>query len=170
MIKIKIASLTILISFILTGCAEKINEITEAISGIDAAAERAAKAITLDAHTVRNIELEYKNNTFSVNELFTSILRDVQWEYEQKEEKQLLTIKGNWQEGLFNIYPITMEKKEKLIKSGKVTVQLEIVNNKIKDETTHVTLDLNDERIVDEKGKEALIHLFDEYLIFNSLK
>lgn len=162
--KIKIASITILFTFLLTGCAEKINEITEAISGINAAADKAANAITLDAQTVRNIELEYKNKTFTVNELFTTILRDVQWEYEQKEEKQLLTIKGIWQEGLFNMYSITMEKKEKLKKEGKVIVQLEIVKNKILDNSTHVILEFNDEHLVEEKGKEALIHLFDYYI------
>src|SRR5690606_13104442 len=131
--------LTMMIPFIflilvLSGCSEKVTELKEAVSGIDSAANKAAKAISLDAHSIRSSEINHADAKFTVNDLYKTILRDVFWEYEEKNEIHIFTVKGTWKEPLFEDYHFTENQLEKLKDEGKVVVQLELVDGVIKPE------------------------------------
>lgn len=161
--------LTMMIPFIflillLSGCSEKVTELKEAVSGIDGAANKAAKAISLDAHSIRSIEIEHGDTKFTVNDLYKTILRDVFWEYEEKNEIHIFTVKGTWKEPLFEEYHFTENQIEKLKDEGKVIVQLELVDGFIKPESTTVQMTLDGETLVDEKGEDALNRLYDQYV------
>ena len=149
---------------LLSACSDKVAEIKEAASGIDSAANKAAKAISLDAHSIRSIEIEHKNTNFTVNDLFKTILRDVFWEYEEKDEIHIFTVNGTWKELLFEDYQFTEDKKAKLKEEGNVTVELELDDGVIKSESTRVQMTLDGETLVDEQGEEALYNLYDQYL------
>lgn len=149
---------------LLSACSDKISEIKEAASGIDHAANKAAKAISLDAHSIRSIEIEHKNTSFTVNDLFKSILRDVFWEYEEKNEIHTFVVKGTWKELLFEEYNFTEEQKTKLKDEGTVTVELELVDGAIKAESTTVQMTLDGELLVDEKGEDTLYSLYNQYI------
>lgn len=161
--------LTMMIPFIflilvLSGCSEKVTELKEAVSGIDSAANKAAKAISLDAHSIRSIEINHADAKFTVNDLYKTILRDVFWEYEEKNEIHIFTVKGTWKEPLFEDYHFTENQLEKLKDEGKVVVQLELVDGVIKPESTTVQMTLDGETLVDEKGEDALNRLYDQYV------
>lgn len=149
---------------LLTACGDKVAEIKEAAAGIDSAASKAAKGISLDAHSIRSIEIEHNDRNFTVNDLFKSILRDIFWEYEQKDEIHIFTVKGTWKEPLFEEYQFTDEQKAKLKDEGYVTVELELFDGVIKEESTKVVMTLDGETLVEETGKKALTSLYDEYV------
>lgn len=161
--------LTMMISFfflvlLLTGCGDKVAELKEAVSGIDGAANKAANAISLDAHSIRSIEIEHGDTNFTVNNLFKTILRDVFWDYEEKNEIHILTVNGTWKETLFEDYQFTDEQVVKLKEEGFVTVILELVDGEIKPDSTQVQMVLHGETLVDEKGEDALYRLYDQYV------
>ncbi|NLY78613.1 MAG: 23S rRNA methyltransferase [Lysinibacillus sp.] len=148
---------------LLVGCSEQMSDIKEAVSGINSQAEKAKSAITMDAHTIRGLEIEFNGELFTVNDLFKNILRDVQWEYEKNNDQHLLFVKGTWKEPLFENH-FSIEKKEKLIKDGKVYIQLTFENESIVANETTVSMKLEDEILVDEKGEEILYYLYEIYV------
>ena len=148
---------------IASGCSDKLNEIKEAALEIDATAEKAAKAISLDAHTIRAMELDFNNETFTINDLFKTILRDVQWEYDEIDTIQSLKVKGRWQEPLFENYINSNLQKSELEKNGNVTIILEFIDGQINPESTSFYMTLDNDTIVEEKGEEAYFYLLDFY-------
>lgn len=140
------------------------NDLKEAISGINSQAEKAKSAITMDAHTIRGLEIEYNGDRFTVNDLFKTILRDAQWEYEKIDDKDILFVKGTWKEPLFEHLQFSNEQKEALIKEGKIHIQLTFENETIIPNGTTVSMQLHDELIVNEQGEEILYYLYDMYI------
>lgn len=161
--KLTVMILTFVLLLLLTGCSNKINDFKEAASGIDSAANKAADAISIDVHTIRAIEIKHNHEVFTVNELFKTILRDVRWEYEKKENRHIFTVRGTWKDSLFENYHFTAKQKEELKENGKVTVELEIVDGKIEPTATKVIMKLNDKIVVEQKGKKALNYFYDYY-------
>lgn len=158
---IKNIVITSLLTIILAGCSN----ITDALSGIDNQAQKAASGITPEALNIRSINIEYKNESFTVDELFTSILRDIFWEYDKNNDSQILIVKGTWKEGLFEDYELQSYPINDLNSDGKVTVVFEIVNDEILPEKTKVTMTLGDQVIIEEIGEKAQKTLYDAYLI-----
>lgn len=150
---------------LLVGCSEQMSDIKEAVSGINSQAEKAKSAITMDAHTIRGLEIEYNGELFTVNDLFKNILRDVQWEYEKKEELHHLIVRGTWKEPLFE-QRLSMDEQliEELVVDGKVLVHLTFESETILPDFTTVSMSLRDELLVDLEGEEALYHLYDCFL------
>lgn len=153
---------TIFSAILLYGCGN-LSEMKEAIYGINTQAEKAKNAMTIDAHTIRGIEIEYNNEKFSVNDLFKTILRDVQWEYEKNEDFHQLIVQGTWKEPLFEEY-VEEEMKDKLKEKGKVVVYLQVENEEINEALTTVTMSFDNECIVDLQGEKALFQLYDCFL------
>ena len=151
------------LSLFLVGCSNTLNDIKEAASGINSAANKAATAISLDVHSIRVIEITHNDQTFTVNDLFKSILRDVQWHYEPSQEENVLKITGTWQPNLFAAYSIDEEIKPDLAVNGHVTVELQVIENIIQEENTTVTLTYNEENLLNETGQEILHYLFEYY-------
>ncbi|QPQ30072.1 hypothetical protein JNUCC51_19875 [Lysinibacillus sp. JNUCC 51] len=157
----KVACITCL-SALLAGCGDRLSEIKEAASGINSAAETAASAVGRDVHAIRAIAINYKDTSFTVNDLFKTILRDVRWDYDA--EKSELHVRGTWQAPLFSEQPWDDTMKKQLAETGVVKVTCTIKNNKIDSALTNVTLIFNDETIVEMTGEDALHHLYDTYL------
>ncbi len=147
---------------LLAGCGDRLTEIEEAVSGINSAADSAASAVSRDVHAIRAIDINYKDTSFTVNDLFKSILRDTRWNYDA--EKNELHVRGTWREPLFSEQPWDDVMKKQLAETGKVTVTCTITNKTIDSALTNVTLVLNDETILQMNGEEALHHLYDTYL------
>lgn len=152
---------------LLVGCDNKFNEIKDAVTGIDDQAEKAAKAISYDAHTIRAVKINYKNTSFTINDLFKTILRDTQWEYEQNGSIHTLTVKGTWKEPLFEQDQLNID-RNKLIEKGKVIVQLQIENDKVIEDKTKVVLQMGGKKLLDEQGEKILSNLYDIYI--NNIK
>ena len=148
---------------LLVGCGERLSEIKGAVSGINSAADSAASAVGRDVHAIRAITINYKNTTFTVNDLFKSILRDIRWDYDL--EKNELHVRGTWQPPLFSDQAWSDDMKEKLTESGFVTVTCQIIDDKIDSQQTSITLTYNDEILLQKNGEEALHHLYDTYLL-----
>ncbi|MED3660710.1 23S rRNA methyltransferase [Ureibacillus sp. FSL K6-8385] len=146
--------------FLLSGCSS----IKDAISGIQTQAEKAKSGLTIDAFSLRESEIEYKGATFTVEELFKTILRDVQWEYEKNQDEHLLMVKGTWQEPLFDDLQLTDKQKEELSTTGKILIQLIFENDRLIPDQTAVTMKLKEKTLVDEKGEEILHYFCDLYL------
>lgn len=163
MYKLIVILLAFVFSLILTGCAEKMDEIKVAVSGIDAVADKAAEAISIDVISIREIEIEHNDEVFTVNDLFKTILRDVQWEYEKKEHIHIFTVKGTWKDSLFENYRFTEVQKRDLSERGKVLVELQLVDGKIEPKATKVKMTLDKKTIVEESGIEALNYLYEYY-------
>ena len=47
---------------------------------------------------MRATEIEFDGQTFTINDLFKTILRDVQWFYDESEDMQRTKISGTWQD------------------------------------------------------------------------
>lgn len=148
---------------LLVGCGERLSEIKGAVSGINSAADSAASAVGRDVHAIRAITINYKNTTFTVNDLFKSILRDIRWDYDP--EKNELHVRGTWQPPLFSDQSWNEEMKEKLAEAGVVTVSCKIIDDKIDSSLTKVTLTYNEEILLEQNGEDALHHLYDTYLL-----
>ena len=162
--KLYIILLTSILSLFLVGCSDTLNEIKEAASGINSAADKAATAISQDVHSIRAIEITHNAQTFTVNDLFKSILRDVQWHYEPSQEENVLKITGTWQPNLFASYNIDETIKPDLAVNGRVTIELQVEENIIQEENTTVTLTYNEEKLLNESGKETLYYLYEYYI------
>ena len=159
--KVLILCLASLLSLCLTGCADTLGDIKNAASGIHEAADKAATAISQDVHSIRAITITYNNQTFTVNDLFKSILRDVQWHYEPSKDKNYLTVAGTWQPDLFASYGIGESNKNDLALHGEITVVLGVENHKILEEDTSVTMLYHGETLLAENGKDILHYLYD---------
>ncbi|MGE7675832.1 hypothetical protein ACQKMV_20035 [Lysinibacillus sp. NPDC094403] len=157
----KVACITCLCA-LLAGCDNRLSEIKEAVSGINSAAETAASAVGRDVHAIRAIDINYKDTSFTVNDLFKTILRDVRWDYDA--EKNELHVRGTWQAPLFSEQPWDDSMKKQLAETGVVRVTCTIKNNKIDSTLTNVTLIFNDKTILEMTGEDALHHLYDTYL------
>ncbi|MFY3793082.1 hypothetical protein ACOQFO_15515 [Ureibacillus sp. MALMAid1270] len=158
---IKIVTIILFITSILAGCSD----IRDALSGIDDQAHKAASAISQEALEAKSINIEYGNESFTIDELFTTILRDTLWEYEKNDKLQIFTIKGTWKDGLFEENKFSDEMKQDLRMNGKVTIKLEIENGQINTESTKVTMKLKDNTIVEEFGEVAQKMLYEAFTI-----
>ncbi|KGR78500.1 hypothetical protein [Ureibacillus manganicus] len=158
---IKLLLVTFFLTSILAGCSD----ITNALSGIDDQAQKAANALTPEAKKAKSIQLEYKGEGYSIDELFTTILRDTQWEYEKNNHLEFLTVKGSWKEGLFEENNFSGDMKEDLKIDGKITINLEIENGQLITNKTYVQMTLNGKKIIDENGDQALNKLHEAYLM-----
>ncbi|MGM9951686.1 MAG: hypothetical protein ACI33P_16240 [Lysinibacillus sp.] len=152
-----------ILSLFLVGCSDTWGEIKDAASGINTAADQAATAISQDVHSVRAIDITYNDQTFTVDSLFKSILRDVQWHYEPAEGTNALKVTGTWQPGLFAPFGIPKGIKDELAVDGEVTIILAVENNTIQEDGTVATLLYHDETIIAEDGQGILHHLYDCY-------
>ncbi|POZ55761.1 hypothetical protein LYSIN_00544 [Lysinibacillus sphaericus] len=150
------------LSTLLSGCGDRISEIKDAASGINSAADAAASAVSRDVHAIRALTINYKDQTFTINDLFKTILRDIRWEYDA--EKNELHVQGTWQAPLFSdqAWDATMQKK--LAETGVVTVTCTIDDDQIDGAQTAVTVVLNQEKILQMNGEDALHQLYDTYL------
>ena len=155
---------TILLFVLLVGCGDTLSDIKEAAYGINSAADKAATAISQDVHSIRAIEITYNDNTFTVNDLFKSILRDVQWHYEKIDDKDLLRITGTWQPHLFESYGLDTSKYKELDVYGDTTIQLYIQDQQILDEDTVVAIDYKEEQIFQQNGTEILHNMYQYYI------
>lgn len=154
---------TIFLFVLLVGCGDTLSDIKDAASGINSAADKAATAISQDVHTIRAIEITYSDNSFTINDLFKSILRDVQWHYEKNNDKDILKITGTWQPNLFESYGFDPSKYKELDVYGDTTIQLYIQDNQIISEQTVVTIDYKEEQIFNETGTEILHNIYQYY-------
>lgn len=150
------------LSVLLTGCGDRLTEIKEAASGINGAAHSAANALSKDVHSVRAIHLSYNEETFTLNDVFKSILRDTRWEYDAQAEK--LQVKGTWLEPLFADQHWDNTYKKKLAETGEITVTLRIQDDKIHSALTDVKLVYDGETILHMTGEDALFLLYETYL------
>ena len=152
----------IIFASILAGCGDTYSEIKDAVFGISSKANDAAAAISIEVHTLRAIELQYNNETFTINDLFKTTLRDVQWLYDEKE--QYLKITGTWKDNeLFANQQYNDTKKAQLRENGDVEVHLFFDNETLIEEKTTVTLQLQSETLIDETGTDALDHFYKVY-------
>ncbi|KMN39906.1 hypothetical protein VK91_08940 [Lysinibacillus sp. LK3] len=158
----KVACITCICA-LLSGCGGRFSEIKDAASGINSAANSAASAVSRDVHAIRALDINYKDTSFTVNDLFKTILRDIRWDYDL--EKNELHVRGTWQPPLFSDQAWSDDMKEKLTESGFVTVTCQIIDDKIDSQQTSITLTYNDEILLQKNGEEALHHLYDTYLL-----
>jgi len=158
----KVACITCICA-LLSGCGNRLSEIKDAASGINSAANSAASAVSRDVHAIRALDINYKDTSFTVNDLFKTILRDIRWDYDL--EKNELHVRGTWQSPLFSDQAWSEEMKEKLAESSFVTVTCKIIDDKIDSQHTNVTLTYNEEVLLQKNGEEALHHLYDTYLL-----
>ena len=131
-------------SILLAGCGDTVADLKEAAAGINSKANEAASTI---------------------NELFKSILRDVQWEYDDSGKTKLLKISGTWQDnGLFAHHSFSADQKERLKEHGKVEVILSFNNYKIDETKTQATLNMDGQPLIKEAGQETLHHFYKIYI------
>ena len=150
------------LSFLLVGCSDTLSDIKDAASGINSKADEAATAISQDAHSVRAIELLYNDRTATIDDLFKSTLRDVQWQFDK--ETNHLTVTGTWQPTLFAEYGLTEELYEELAVIGEVIVSLMIEDHTVQQEHTTLKVLYKDEILLEKQGNEVLHSFFEEYI------
>ncbi len=152
----------IIFASILAGCGDTYSEIKAAIFGISSKANDAAAAISIEVHTLRAIELQYNNETFTINDLFKTTLRDVQWHYDENE--QYLKVTGTWKDnGLFADQLYNDKEKAQLHENGDVEVHLFFDNEKLNEAKTTVTMQLQAETLFEEAGTDALVRFYKVY-------
>lgn len=164
MLKFKPFILSAMTIFLLSGCSEAFSDIKSAASGINTAATNAATAISQDVHTLRAVEINYQNETFTINDLFKSILRDVQWHYEQTDTTDILKVTGTWQEPLFGEENFDEETKKLLKESSLVTVVLLFNDGKLLSQETTVKMELNNQIMLEEQGDRVLSRFYDIFI------
>ncbi|MFJ5765843.1 hypothetical protein ACIP9C_10780 [Lysinibacillus sp. NPDC093210] len=157
----KLAIVTCL-SVLLAGCGDRLTEIKDAFSGINSAADAAASAVSQDVHAIRALTINYNDESFTINDLFKTILRDIRWEYDG--EKNELHVQGTWQAPLFSEQAWDDRMQEQLAETGLVTVICVMQDDQIDSSQTEVTLVYNQEKILQLSGDDALHHLYDTYL------
>ena len=145
-------------------CACDINEIKDAAVGINKAADKAATAISEEVHSIRAIEITHENKTFTVNDIYKSILRDVQWHYENDNTLTTLSITGTWQPTLLEQYNLSLNNYPHLNETGKVTVQLFVTDGIIDEAATKVTVEYEGHILLAEEGENIQRQLYDYYL------
>ena len=152
----------ICLSILLTGCGDRLTEIKDAASGINAAADSAASALSRDVHSVRAIKITYNDETFTINDLFKTILRDTRWEYDADQGK--LIVMGTWIDPLFAEQQWDETYKKQLAETGEVTVTSFIQDDKINSKLSDVKFTFNGEVILHMTGEDALNHLYETYI------
>lgn len=153
------------LSILLAGCTQTLGDIKNAAAGINSKANEAATSISLDVHSVRAVEIQFDHQTFTLNDLFKNILRDVQWHYEKKDELNELKITGTWKDnGLFAEYNFDSDTKMQLREDGRIEVILSFENGMLNEEKTAIHMDLHQEKLVEQHGKDALYALYQLYL------
>jgi len=157
----KIASMTCIFA-LLTGCGDRLSEIKDAASGINTAANSAASAVSRDVHAIRALDINYKDTSFTVNDLFKTILRDIRWEYDA--QKNELHVQGTWQAPLFSEQAWDQAMQKQLAETGIVSVTCTMNGEQFDASHTAITLVFNDEKILQMDGEVALHHLYDTYL------
>lgn len=152
-------------TFFLAGCGDTVGDLKEAVAGINSKANEAATAISIDVHTIRATEMTFNDQTFTINDLFKTILRDVQWYYDESDDKQQLKISGTWQNnGLFADENFSDEVKQQLLENGQVEVILAFQNGLIKEQDTKVHMKLNGKIFIEEQGTDILHHFYRIYV------
>ncbi|MCH7321667.1 23S rRNA methyltransferase [Solibacillus sp. MA9] len=147
---------------LLIGCSNTMEDIKNAASGINSKANEAATAISIDVHTIRAIELEFEDEYVTINDLFKTILRDVQWHYD--ESMNTLKITGTWKDNqLFSEQGFTEQQKQDLVENGKVTIQLNFVDNNLTKNDTTAQMTLHNKLLVDQQGEQLLQHFYDVF-------
>ena len=149
------------LSVLLTGCKDRLTEIKDAASGINAAADSAASAISPDIHSVRAMTIAYNNDTFTINDLFKTIVRDTRWEYDVQEKK--LQVTGTWLDPLFSEQQWDDTYKKQLAEIGEITVTCVIQDEQINSALTDVKLVFKGDVIMHMTGKDALYYLYETY-------
>lgn len=146
--------------FILSGCSE----FMEAVTGINSRAKEAAEAISEDVHTLRGIEIIHTNeNKATINDLIKTIVRDVQWKYEEENNQDILFVKGTWQEGLFSNIEFTEDEKNLYKENGIIAIALYFKDHALLEELTTIQMNVGDEEIIKLVGKEALQQLIKDF-------
>lgn len=155
--------LTLFVSISIVGCSETLMEVNQAASGISSKANEASTAISADVHSIRAMELTYQGETFTMNDVFKSILRDIQWQYDKENEQVMIT--GTWKDnGLFGAFSFDASTKEKFLHEGDVHILLSLAANQLNAQDTSVTLQLHQQTFAHIEGTDALNHLYDVYL------
>lgn len=161
--KFTLLLLTIFTTALLSGCGDTYNQIKEAAAGIHSKANEATTAISADVHAIRATEITYVAQTFTINDVFKTILRDVQWFYAESTNE--LTITGTWQNnGLFAELRFDEETVKALLQEGEVEVILTFDNGVLVEPATQVTFSLQDDDIIYDTGTDILHHLYDVYI------
>jgi hypothetical protein len=150
----------ILCSF-LAGC--DLQQIKNAAAGISDAADQASTAISEEVHSIRAIEITYEDETFTVNDLYKGILRDVYWDYESDNNRDLLSVKGTWQPPLLEQYGLDVNSYPGLDVTGEVFVDLTVIDGVIQEEQTNVKILYEDETIFEDTGTTILHQLYADY-------
>ncbi|MCM3720783.1 23S rRNA methyltransferase [Solibacillus isronensis] len=157
-------SLVLFTVILLAGCGDTVADLKEAAAGINSKANEAASAISIDVHFIRATEIEFDNQTFTINDLFKTILRDVEWNYDDSGETQQLKITGTWQNnGLFAQHSFSAYQKELLKENGEVEVILSFNNGTMDETKTKVSMIMDGETLIKEVGQEILHHLYKTY-------
>ena len=151
-------------AILLAGCGDTMGDVKQAAAGINSKANEAATAISSDVHSIRALEVEFDNQTFSINDLFKTILRDVQWYYDENGDEQQLKITGTWQDkGLFAEESFSDTEKQQLMENSKIEVIMYFRNGVLDEQRTHVSMSQNEQSIIDQKGIEILHHFYTIY-------
>lgn len=141
------------------GCSD----IKEAVSGISTRADDAASAISIEVHNIRAIELQHENENFTINDLFKTTLRDVQWNYD--EQAQQLKVTGSWKDnGLFSDQDFQGIEKKQLLENGEIEVLLLIKDGLIIEDETVVKLLFHGNTLIEQKGLDALQQFYNVYI------
>lgn len=147
----------------LVGCGNTMNDIKNAASGINSKANEAAAAISMDVHSIRATELTFDNESITINDLFKTILRDVQWQYDTNGSESL-KITGTWQDnGLFMHHDLNTLNKKELQENGNVTIVLFFNDGVLDESLTTATLELDGKILADETGSQLLPHFYETY-------
>ena len=78
----KVACITCICA-LLSGCGGRFSEIKDAASGINSVKLiPQTSAVSRDVHAIRALDINYKDTSFTVNDLFKTILRDIRWDYD----------------------------------------------------------------------------------------
>lgn len=155
--------LFMLCTILLTGC--NFSDIKDAVADIDDAAKKASVATSEEVHSIRAIELTHNDQTFTVNDLFKRVLRDVYWHYEKEDTTSTLEVKGTWQPTLLAQYGLNTEDYPELNVTGDVTVTLTVENEQIIADRTTVVVEYDKQQILNEKGSQLLTDLYDAYTL-----
>ena len=162
---LQVLLLLLLVPIVLAGCGDTINDLKDAASGINSKASEAATALSMDVHSMRATEIQFNNQTFTINDVYKTILRDVQWHYEKIDAVDTLKIIGTWQDnGLFVATNFDESTKKQLLEDGVVTVFLTFPNGQLDEEAVEISMYLHNEAVVEETGVAALHKLYDVYL------
>ena len=130
----------IIFTCFLTGCGVSYSEIKEAVSGINTKAIDAASALTIEVHELRATELQYNDKSFTINDLFKTTLRDVQWYYDEKAQN-LIGYRYMERKWFICIKNFDDAKRMQLRKDGDVNVSLFFNHHKLDETKTMLQCD-----------------------------